>query len=88
MGRLAVLRLVMGNRRLRRVVLAFAGFNFADWARWLAILLYAFERGGAVEAGAISMLQLLPATVVARDRGSHQRPACRRRYGCGRLWTT
>ena len=65
MGRLAVLRLVMGNRRLRRVILAFAGFNLADWARWLAILLYAFDSGGAVEAGAVSMLQLLPAMVVA-----------------------
>ena len=65
MGRLAELRLVLGNPRLRRVVGAFAGFNLADWARWLAILLYAFERGGAVEAGAVSMLQLLPATVAA-----------------------
>ncbi len=65
MGRLAVLRLVIGNPRLRRVVAAFAGFNLADWARWLAILLYAFERGGAVEAGAISILQLLPATIAA-----------------------
>jgi MFS family permease len=65
MRRLAVLRLVMSNRRLRRVVLAFLGFNLADWARWLAILLYAFDRGGAVEAGVISMLQLLPATIVA-----------------------
>lgn len=65
MGRLAELRLVIGNTRLRRVVGAFAAFNLADWARWLAILLYAFERGGAVEAGAVSMLQLLPATVAA-----------------------
>lgn len=65
MGRLAELRLVIGNASLRRVVGAFAAFNLADWARWLAILLYAFERGGAVEAGAVSMLQLLPATVAA-----------------------
>jgi hypothetical protein len=65
MGRLAELRLVLGNPRLRRVVVAFAGFNLADWARWLAILLYAYERGGAVEAGAVSMLQLLPATIAA-----------------------
>jgi MFS family permease len=65
MGRLAELRLVLRNPRLRRVVGAFAGFNLADWARWLAILLYAFERGGAIEAGAVSMLQLLPATVAA-----------------------
>lgn len=65
MGRLAELRLVIGNASLRRVVGAFAAFNLADWARWLAILLYAFDRGGAVEAGAVSMLQLLPATVAA-----------------------
>lgn len=65
MGRLAELRLVIGNASVRRVVGAFAAFNLADWARWLAILLYAFERGGAVEAGAVSMLQLLPATVAA-----------------------
>ncbi len=63
--RRAVFRLVLSNARLRRVVLAFAAFNLADWARWLAILIYAFERGGAAEAGAVSLLQLLPAAIVA-----------------------
>lgn len=63
--RLAVFRLVMSNPRLRRVVLAFAAFNLADWARWLSVLIFAFTRGGAAEAGAVSLLQLLPAAFVA-----------------------
>jgi len=60
-----LLQLVVQSRDLRRVVLAFAGFNLADWARWLAILVYAFERGGAAEAGVVSLLQLLPAALIA-----------------------
>ncbi|HYN69291.1 MAG TPA: MFS transporter [Candidatus Eisenbacteria bacterium] len=60
-----LLQLVVHSRDLRRVVVAFAGFNLADWARWLAILVYAFQRGGAAEAGAVSLLQLLPAAVIA-----------------------
>ncbi len=55
----------MSNPRLRRVVLAFAAFNLADWARWLSVLIFAFTRGGAAEAGAVSLLQLLPAAFVA-----------------------
>lgn len=65
MHRLAVFRLVFSNGRLRRVILAFGAFNLADWARWLAILIYAYERGGATEAGTVSLLQLLPAAVIA-----------------------
>ena len=60
-----LLQLVLQSRDLRRVVLAFAGFNLADWARWLAILVYAFERGGAAEAGVVSLAQLLPAALIA-----------------------
>lgn len=55
----------MSNPRLRRVVIAFAAFNLADWARWLSVLIFAFTRGGAVEAGAVSFLQLVPAAIAA-----------------------
>ena len=57
--------LVAGSPDLRRVVLAFAAFNLADWGRWLAILIYAYDRGGAAAAGAVSIAQLLPAAVLA-----------------------
>ena len=64
MGR-QVIGIVLRSPDLRRVVAAFAGFNLADWARWLAILVYAFHRGGAPESGAVSLLQLVPAAIVA-----------------------
>lgn len=60
-GRVALI--VLRNRGLSRIVLAFGLFNLADWARWLAILVYAFGRGGAPEAGAVSLVQLVPAAM-------------------------
>jgi MFS family permease len=56
---------VLGNRSLARIEVAFAAFNLADWVRWLAIVVFAFERGGAAEAGLVTLLLSVPSALVA-----------------------
>jgi MFS family permease len=60
-----VFRAVFGNADLRRVELAFVGFNAAEWGAWVAILVVAYEAGGAAAAGAIGVVQLVPAAIFA-----------------------
>ena len=64
-GRAEVIWRVARDRQLRRLQLSFIGFAFAEHATWLAIIVYAYERGGVAEAGLLAMIQLLPAMVVA-----------------------
>ena len=50
---------------LARVVIAYAGFGLGEAALWLATIVYAFERGGVHEAGAVAVIGLVFAMFVA-----------------------
>jgi MFS family permease len=56
---------VARDPRLLRIELAFFGFNMAEYATWVAILVFAYNRGGAAAAGAVAAIQLVPSGLVA-----------------------
>jgi MFS family permease len=64
-GIAAVLRRLLGNGALRRVLPAFFLFNTAEFGTWVAILLYAYERTGPVSVGVVALVQLVPAALLA-----------------------
>jgi Cyclic nucleotide-binding domain/Major Facilitator Superfamily len=61
----APVRRVLGVRPLRRVEVGYFGFSFAEHATWLATLVYAGQQGGPSEVGAVAVVMLLPAFVLA-----------------------
>ena len=64
-GRLGALAAVFRNPTLRRLEAAYLIFAFGEWATWVAVIVYAYGRGGAAEAGVVAFVELAPSVVLA-----------------------
>ncbi len=60
-----VVRQALRNARLRRVLAAFLIFNIAEWANWIALIVWAYDRGGVRGASGIALAQLVPSALLA-----------------------
>jgi CRP-like cAMP-binding protein len=60
-----VLATVARNGALRRIEGGFLIATIVEWAAWLALVVFAFERGGPLEAGIIGFAVGAPAVIVA-----------------------
>jgi hypothetical protein len=69
-SRLAPLREVVRLPTMRRLAFAFFAFVAAEFGVWVAMLVYAYDRGGSREAAFAAVIQALPAIVVAPIAGA------------------
>ena len=62
---------VRENSALPRLLLAYLVMIAAEFGEWLALIVYAYARGGASAAGVVVVLQLLPALLLAPLLSAH-----------------
>src|SRR5258705_12035891 len=67
--RFGVLSAVFRSPILRRLEIAYLIFAFGEWSTWVAVIVYAYARGGAGEAGIVGFAGLAPSGVVGPARG-------------------
>jgi MFS family permease len=63
--RLRAFRSLAGNRPLVRVLGGYALFIVTEYSVWIAMLVFAYSRGGATIAGLVAVAQLVPGVVLA-----------------------
>jgi MFS family permease len=62
---LAAFRQVFANRNLRRVQLAMTGSTLGHWGYTVALVVWAYEAGGASLVGVATFIRILPAALTA-----------------------
>ena len=50
---------------IAKALVAYFAFTITEWAAFIALIVYAYEDGGSMMVGLVSLLQLIPAAVIA-----------------------
>ena len=50
---------------IARALAAYVAFTITEWAAFIALIVYAYQDGGSVMVGLVSLLQLIPAAILA-----------------------